>query len=67
MYGRFGGMYFLHLAEASAQRRRLAQTETEPGRPLHGTAGEGLAMFLRLLGVVGASFGAIAVLAAIAG
>lgn len=67
MYGRLGGMYFLHLAEASAQRRRLAQSDGEGRVGRRSTAGEDVAMFLRLLVVMGTGFGAIAVLAIMVG
>ncbi|SFA81164.1 hypothetical protein SAMN03159496_00506 [Rhizobium sp. NFR07] len=72
MYGRLGGMYFLHLTEASAQRRRLAQPShaksnhsTDPvgaNRPA-----EGFAMFVRLVAVMGIAFAAVAALAIMVG
>lgn len=65
MYGRLGGMYYLHLAEANAQRRRLAQPE--PELRSRSSASEGLAVFLRLFGVMGIGFGAIATLAIMVG
>lgn len=66
MYGRLGVINLLHLteAEAEAQRRRLAQA-----RPVTGgtAAGMSLAMALRLIGVLGVGFCAIAALAVIVG
>lgn len=44
MFGRLGSVYFLHLAEAEAQRRRLA----EANRPEDAN----LSVFLRLIGVI---------------
>ncbi len=67
LYGRLGSMYFLHLAEASAQRYAAWRNPEPIRRAAHGPAGEGLAMFLRLLGVMGVSFGAIAALAVMVG
>ncbi|WJH38026.1 hypothetical protein N7E02_01000 (plasmid) [Aliirhizobium terrae] len=68
MYGRLGGMYFLHLTEASAQRRRLAQSSHAESSHSVGTAGasrpaEGFGMFIRLIAVLGVAFAAIAALA----
>jgi hypothetical protein len=68
MYGRLGGMYFLHLAEASAQRRRLAQSNQAQSsnvgssRPV-----DGFAMFIRLVAVIGVAVAAIAALAMMVG
>ena len=60
-------MYFLHLTEASEQRRRLARsghfvTNAGAGRPT-----EGFAVFTRLLAVVTIAFAAIAALAIVVG
>jgi hypothetical protein len=68
MYGRLGGMYLLHLTEASAQRRRLAQSgharSSHPaGTAAAGGPAEGFGMFIRLVAVVGIAFAAIAALA----
>ncbi|MBO0140088.1 hypothetical protein JZX87_02760 [Agrobacterium sp. Ap1] len=64
MYGRLGVINLLHLTEAEAQRRRLAQA-----RPVTGdtAAGMSLAMALRLIGVLGVGFCAIAALAVMVG
>lgn len=73
MYGRLGGMYFLHLTEANAQRRRLAEADRDPGPGAHihsrsrGSDLGGFAMFVRLLCVMGAGLAAIALLAAMVG
>ena len=50
MFGRLGNVYFLHLAEAQAQRRRLSK----PARP----ADANLGVFLRLVGVIALGLGA---------
>jgi hypothetical protein len=73
MYGRLGGMYFLHLTEASAQRRRLAQSShAKAGQAQSSQAGasrpaEGFAMFVRLVAVLGIAFAAVAALAIMVG
>lgn len=67
MHGRLGGMYFLHLAEAVAQRRRLAEAHPEKAGADRQATGPGLFVLLRLLGVMGVGFAAIATLAVIAG
>lgn len=46
MPARMGSVYLLHLAEALAQRRRLARSQ-----PYHRT--QNLGLFLRLFGVLG--------------
>jgi len=45
MFGRLGSIYFLHLTEAQAQRRRLSPKAARP-------ADANLAVFLRLIGVI---------------
>lgn len=64
MYGRLGSTHLLHLTEAEAQRRRLTKV-----RPVTGgtAAGMSLAMALRLAGVLGVGFCAIAALAVMIG
>lgn len=51
MYGRMGHLYLLHLAEASAQRRRINGSAAR--RPASGSAPSDLAILLRLLCVIG--------------
>lgn len=70
MYGRLGGMYFLHLTEASEQRRRLAQSghaQLSQAKSVHSVGAsrptEGFGMFIRLAAVMGVAFAAIAALA----
>jgi hypothetical protein len=74
MYGRLGGMYFLHLAEASAQRRRLAEagsrtgpSKMQPERPERQPMDGGVMMFLRLVGVLGVGLAAIVTLSVLVG
>jgi hypothetical protein len=73
MYGRLGGMYFLHLTEASAQRRRLAQSghakagQAQPSHVGASRSAEGFAMYVRLLAVMVIAFAAVAALAIMVG
>jgi len=61
MYGRLGSLYLLHLTEAGAQRRRLAQAY--PGaKRTNNAAGMSLAVFLRLGAVLCIGFCALAAL-----
>lgn len=54
MFGRLGHIYFLHLAEAQAQRRRLAKAS----RKTDSGADANLAVFLRLTAVIATGLGA---------
>ena len=63
MYGRLGSMYVLHLAEANAQRRRLALKSSTSRRPAKENAG----MFLRSFGLIGLVFGVVTALSALSG
>lgn len=66
MYGRLGSIYLLHLTEAGAQRRRLAQSYS--GVPRAGNAaGLGFAVFLRLGAVLCIGFCALAALSLMVG
>lgn len=62
MYGRLGSIYLLHLTEAGAQRRRMAQPYPGAQRAEGTAAGMSFAVFLRLAAVLGAGFCALAVL-----
>ena len=63
MFGRLGSLYFLHLAEAQAQRRRLVQADRLPYRS---PAETNLGVFLRLFGVIALGLGAAGVVSMMA-
>lgn len=67
MYGRLGSIHLLHLHEAGAQRHRLERVNPDQGSFVGADAGISLAMALRLIGVLGVAFCAIAVLAVMVG
>ncbi|WP_312403370.1 hypothetical protein [Rhizobium sp.] len=67
MYGRLGSIHLLHLTEAEAQRRRLAHAYPDTCRAGGTAAGMSLAIALRLIGVLGVGFCAIAALAVMVG
>jgi hypothetical protein len=68
MYGRLGSIYLLNLTEAGAQRRRMTHAEYQVAhRAGNAAAGMSLAMFFRLVAVLGVGFCAMVALAVMAG